>query len=98
MRPISRRRRESALERKAVKYARSRGVVVAKLTRLDGVPDRIFFVPGGKPLIIEFKARGEKPGEAQSWYLQKLKEDGYRVAWCDTKEKFLVLMEKFGTK
>ena len=95
MRPISRRRRESALERKAVKYARSRGVVVAKLTRLDGVPDRIFFVPGGKPLIIEFKARGEKPGEAQSWYLQKLKEDGYRVAWCDTKEKFLELMEKY---
>jgi len=92
---ISRARRESALESWAVKYARSRDVTVAKLTQLDGVPDRIFFVPGGKPLIVEFKARGEKPGELQSWYLQKLKEDGYRVAWCDTKEKFLELMEKY---
>ena len=95
MRPVSRRRRESTLESKAVKYARSRGVVVAKLTQLDGVPDRIFFVPGGKPLIVEFKARGEKPGELQSWYLQKLKEDGYRAVFVDTWEKFLVLMEKY---
>jgi hypothetical protein len=79
------------LESWAVKYARSRGVVVAKLTQLDGVPDRIFFAPGGRPLIIEFKARGEKPGELQQWYLKKLMDDGYRVAWCDTKEKFLVL-------
>jgi hypothetical protein len=98
MRSVSRKRRESALESKAVKYARSRGVVVAKLTQLDGVPDRIFFTPGGRPLIIEFKARGEKPGELQQWYLQKLKEDGYRAVFVDTWEKFLVLMEKFGTK
>lgn len=91
MRPVSRARRESALESWAVKYARARGVVVAKLTQLDGVPDRIFFIPGGRPLIIEFKACGEKPGELQQWYLKKLADDGYRVAWCDTKEKFLVL-------
>ena len=95
MRPVSRARRESTLESWAVKYARSRGVVVAKLTQLDGVPDRIFFVPGGKPLIVEFKARGEKPGELQQWYLKKLKEDGYRAVFVDTWEKFLELMEKY---
>jgi hypothetical protein len=93
MRPVSRKRRESALESKAVKYARSRGVVVAKLTQLDGVPDRIFFVPGGRPLIIEFKARGEKPEELQAWYLQNLKEDGYRAVFVDTWEKFLEAYE-----
>ena len=95
MKPVSSKRRESALESKAVKYARSHGVVVAKLTQLDGVPDRIFFVPGGKPLIVEFKARGEKPGELQQWYLKKLKEDGYRAVFVETWEQFLELMEKY---
>ena len=93
--PVSRRRRESALEARAVKYARSKGVVVAKLEKLDGVPDRIFFVPGGRPLVVEFKARGLRPEELQSWYIQKLTADGYRVVSCDTWEKFLVLMEKY---
>jgi hypothetical protein len=97
-RPISRARRESALEARAVKYARTRGVVVAKLTQLVGVPDRIFFVPGGRPLIIEFKARGLAPEGLQSWYLKKLTKDSYRAVSCDTWEKFLALMEKCGLR
>jgi hypothetical protein len=95
MRPVSKHRRESALEAKAVKYARSLGIVVAKLTQLDGVPDRVFFVPGGKPLIVEFKAKDEEPGTLQTWYLEKLTEDGYRVFCCDTWEKFLLLMKRY---
>jgi hypothetical protein len=98
-------RRESALEAWCVKWARSRKIVVAKLTECAGVPDRIFFIPGrrvnqrgvmklseGCPLIIEFKERGEKPEELQDWYLAKLLADGYDVGWCDTKEDFLGTM------
>lgn len=79
-----------------MKWARARGLVVAKLTEIDGIPDRIFFMPKGRPLVIEFKAKDEVPEALQSWYLKTLKAAGYRVAYCDTKEKFLDLMAKYG--
>jgi len=67
---------------------------VAKLTECAGVPDRIFFVPGGRALIIEFKHRGEVPEELQEWYLTKLLADGYTVGWCDSREGFLAIYNK----
>lgn len=95
-RPKSKRRRESVLESFACKWARIRDIVVAKMTEVVGIPDRIFFVPGGKPIIIEFKAEDEVPREAQAWYIETMKTAGYRVFHCDTKEKFLKLMATFG--
>lgn len=94
-------KRESALESRAVKWARARRIVVAKLKECDGVPDRIFFLPEwrtrrGRPLIMEFKRRGEKPGDLQDWYLAKLLEDGFDVGWCDTWEGFLEAMKEKG--
>lgn len=31
----------------------------------NGYPDRVFWVPGGRPLLIEFKAPGERPRPKQ---------------------------------
>lgn len=84
-------RRESPLEARAVKWARWRGIVTAKMTLCNGVPDRVFFVPGGKPVVGEFKARDEAPktGSSQEWYLAKLQECGYEAHCWDTWESFL---------
>ena len=87
-------RREGALEAWCVKWARARGVQVGKLTECVGLPDRIFFVPGGRPLIIEFK-RPDGLGslsEAQVWHLAKLKEQGYAAVHVESKEEFLEMM------
>jgi hypothetical protein len=81
-------RRESPLEARCVKWARWKGAVVAKLTGCAGVPDRIFFLPGGAALIVEFKAEDEAPEELQSWYLKTLRKHGFTVAHCDTWEGF----------
>ena len=89
-----RNRRESALEARCVKYARAFGVVVAKMTECVGIPDRIFFVPGGRPLIVEFKARGLRTKEVQSWYLKTMIEADYEAHHCDTWEKFMALWER----
>lgn len=91
--------RESPLESWAVSWARFRGIVVAKLTSADGIPDRIFFVPGGKPVVVEFKAKGKK-GErsravTQPWYQKRLTELGYEVRSCDTKEQFRLVMKRY---
>lgn len=92
-------RRESVLESWTIKWARVRGIVVAKLTQVDGIPDRIFFVPGGSPIIIEFKRIG-KLGKGlqehtQPWYLTTLIAAGYRTYTCDTKEQFLEIMKEY---
>ena len=86
-------RRESALEAWCVKTARLRGIVTAKMTLCDGIPDRIFFIAGGSPLIVEFKAAGLAPEELQNWYLKTLTAAGYKAVHCDTKEKFIELLE-----
>ena len=69
-------RRESALEAWCVKWARARGVQVSKNTELVGIPDRTFWIPGGRPLVPEFKrpdGKGE-PSPAQVWHMKKLRE------------------------
>jgi hypothetical protein len=90
-------RRETVLESRAVKWARTRGIVVAKLTECAGIPDRIFFLPK-RPLIVEFKKRSEEPEELQNWYLDKLLKDGYTVGWCDEWEGFLHIMKQRGVE
>ena len=90
-------RRETALESRAVKWARTRGIVVAKLKECAGVPDRIFFLPK-RPLIVEFKKHSEEPEELQNWYLDKLLKDGYTVGWCDEWEGFLHIMKQRGVE
>ena len=73
---------ESKIENKAValvyKYL---GIEGDKLSILGkaGYPDRIFWLPGGKPLMIEFKAPGEEPRPKQKQVHNYLRELGYRV-------------------
>lgn len=86
-------RRESALERWAVARARNRGWTVSKVTDPTGFPDHVFWVPGGRPLIVEFKdVKGKTdPGreELQMYYRRKLKRDGYRTAVVSAKDGWL---------
>lgn len=85
------RARESALEQWSVRWARSKNIIVGKLTECVGIPDRIFFTPG-MPVIIEFKAEGKSPEKLQPLYLEKLRNDGYRAEAVSTKDEFLAIM------
>lgn len=44
-----------------------------------GWPDQGYFIPGGRPFFIEFKADGEEPSELQRAIHRRLKENGYDV-------------------
>jgi len=54
-----------------------------------GWPDRCFFIPGGKPFLVEFKEVGYKPKEIQSYIHDMLEGLGYDVAWTDNEEAAL---------
>jgi hypothetical protein len=85
-------RLESALESWAVQWARTKAVPTAKLTNCTGIPDRIFFVPGGKPLLVEFKRNKKSRYQPlQEPYLEKLIADGYSAHSVADKEEFLAL-------
>jgi len=87
-------RREGAFKAHCVKYARALGIQVAKLTECVGIPDSIFFVPGGRPIVPEFKDPGGDglPSPAQVWHLIKLREQGYDAPLLASWEEFLKLI------
>jgi hypothetical protein len=57
------------------------GIVGSKLKVLGDTswPDRIFWLPGGKPLLIEFKRPGYDPQPKQSDTHESLKDLGYDI-------------------
>jgi hypothetical protein len=78
-----------------VAWARARGVQVGKLAECAGLPDRIFFIPGGCPLIVEFKDPGGRGvlSPAQIWHLSQLRVQGYSALVVESKSQFLAEME-----
>ena len=91
-------RREASLERWCVRWARARGVVVSKLTDPTGIPDHVFWMPGGRPVLIEFKAVGLEPTQLQEYYLTEFVGNGYRALSCDNKTLFLEMMKECGVE
>lgn len=57
------------------------GIENSKLKVLgdNGFPDRVFWLPGGRPFLIEFKRPGEEPRPKQLYIHNKLRNLGYQV-------------------
>src|SRR5580700_822700 len=79
---------ESSIERRVKQWADAHGILNCKFTPVGtrGYPDRMFFVPGGFPLLLEFKKEGETPTKLQAYIIGKLKENGYDARWTDNSE------------
>lgn len=60
---------------------------------VDGWPDRVFLIPGGRPLIIEFKAPGEEPEPRQEFRIECLRKWGYEVHVSDNVEHAFELIK-----
>lgn len=98
--------KESAIERTACRKVRETyGVSSIKLLSQGstGLPDRLFLVPGGRPLFIEFKRPGGELSAKQQYVCGCLRELGYRVNVCDSVDQVLMIfnllnLTKGGTK
>jgi hypothetical protein len=79
--------RESSIEKKVCDKAELEfGVPNLKMAKTGkrGDPDRLFLIPGGKPLFIEFKAPGKEPTLLQAHRHKLLKVLGYDIETHDT--------------
>jgi len=76
------------------RVAKSMGLEQVKMNPMysAGWPDRMYLVPGGRPLMIEYKVPGKSTSALQDVRIKYLKENGYDVHVIDTKEEGIALI------
>jgi hypothetical protein len=91
-----RRIKESVAEKRLVAWAESNGVLQLKLNIQGrrGWPDRVFFLPGGRPYLVEMKAEGEEPRKLQLYIHAQLRSLGYLIEVHDTAEKAIEFIKR----
>lgn len=91
--------RESAIERRLVTEAVKRGGLAPKFVSpgLDGVPDRLLLLPGGKLAFVEVKAPGKKPRPLQRRRIEQLTALGFRVFVLDRIEQIGEILDEVQT-
>lgn len=72
---------EKTTERKLVQAVKLMGGMAPKFVSpgLDGVPDRIVLLPGGKAAFVELKADGQKLRPLQERRKRQIEALGFRV-------------------
>lgn len=77
--------RESSIESRLRTEAAKRGGLALKFVSpgVDGVPDRLLLMPGGRCAFVELKAPGRTPGKQQMKRIGRLRKLGFRVYVVD---------------
>lgn len=88
---------EAQVIAKVTRWCRAHGIKYQRMALQPGAsrgfPDMVFLVPGGKPLLVEFKRPGKKPNKFQTHTLDQLKELGYAAFWSDDAAAVIQLLE-----
>lgn len=90
--------REKTIEAKLVQTVRSMGGLALKFTSpgLDGVPDRLVLLPGGKIAFIELKAPGKTLRPLQVRRKRQLEALGFSVYCIDSPEQIETVLQEIG--
>ena len=88
--------RERELEQKLLQNAKRMGGICPKWVSpgLDGVPDRIILLPGGRIGFAEVKAPGKKMRPLQKKRKAKLESLGFLVFCIDKEEQILEVLHE----
>ena len=88
--------REKNVESKLVKAVKAMGGLAPKFISpgLDGVPDRLVLLPGGKMAFIELKAPDEKLRPLQVRRKRQLESLGFLVYCMDRPEQIGVILSE----
>ena len=85
---------EKKIEQKLVKAVKKEGGLCLKFVSpgMDGMPDRIVLMPGGRIAFVEVKAPGKKPRPLQLRRHEQLRELGFRVSVLDDPDQILTVI------
>ena len=88
---------EKTIERKLVNAVKAAGGMCPKFVSpgMDGMPDRLILMPGGRLAFVELKAPGKKPRPLQIYRHDQLHELGFDVFVLDRPEDIPFLMTIF---
>lgn len=88
--------REKNIESKLVKTVKNMGGLAPKFISpgLDGVPDRLVLLPGGKIAFIELKAPGKELRPLQVRRKRQLEALGFLVYCIDSQEQIGVILNE----
>lgn len=88
--------REKTVESKLVKAVKAMGGLAPKFISpgLDGVPDRLVLLPGGKMAFIELKAPDKKLRPLQVRRKKQLESLGFLVYCMDRPEQIGVILSE----
>lgn len=72
---------EKMFERTAAKYVEQVGGMAVKLLSqfINGLPDRMFLLPRGRVIFVEFKSTGCKPRKIQAVIMRRIASLGFTV-------------------
>lgn len=79
---------EKVFERTFSKYVNDKGGIAVKLLSqfVNGLPDRMYLLPGGRALFIEFKSTGKRPTRIQEHTIGRIQKLGFTVLVVDSPE------------
>jgi len=88
--------REKQVEQRLVKAVRAAGGICPKLVSpgMDGMPDRLLLMPGGRMAFVEVKAPGKEPRPLQTHRHKQLRALGFPVFVLDNPEQVSWILEE----
>ena len=88
--------REKTIEQKLRDRVKQRGGKAVKFVSpgMNGMPDRLILVPGGRVAFVEVKAPGKKPTPLQELRAEQLRELGFQVYTVDSVEAVQQVVEE----
>ncbi|MBR1886477.1 MAG: VRR-NUC domain-containing protein [Schwartzia sp.] len=90
--------REREIEKKLVIETKARGGMAAKFTSpgMNGMPDRLVLMPGGRMGFVELKAPGKKPRLVQELRMRQLRRLGFKAYVIDGTEQIDYVLRRIG--
>ena len=88
--------REKQVEQRLVKAVRAAGGICPKLVSpgMDGMPDRLLLMPGGRMAFVEVKVPGKEPRPLQTHRHKQLRALGFPVFVLDNPEQVSWILEE----